>query len=116
LNTELRKRLRTRLGRNPQPSAAIVDSQSVKTTGVGGAKRCGFDPAKKVEGRKRHLLVDTEGLLLEVRVHSAKVPDEDGIRLLLDPARDRPLGASLTFGLMPASKGGAEGGPKRHWV
>jgi len=55
---------------------------------VGGNGR-GFDPAKKVEGRKRHLLVDTEGLVLEVRVHSAKVPDEDGIRLLLDPARER---------------------------
>jgi transposase len=65
-----------------------VDSQSVKTTGVGGNER-GFDPAKKVEGRKRHLLVDTEGLVLEVRVHSAKVPDEDGIRLLLEPARER---------------------------
>jgi len=42
-----------------------------------------------VEGRKRHLLVDTEGLVLKVRVHSAKVPDQDGIRLLLDPVRDR---------------------------
>ena len=55
---------------------------------MGGTER-GFDPAKKLEGRKRPLLVDTEGLVLEVRVHSAKVPDEDGIRLLLDPARDR---------------------------
>ena len=88
MNTELRERLRARLGRNPQPSAAIVDSQSVRTTGVGGKER-GFDPAKKVEGRKRHLLVDTEGLLLEARVHSAKVPDEDGIKLLLESARDR---------------------------
>jgi putative transposase len=87
LNTELRERLRARLGRNPQPSAAIVDSQTTRTTGVGGNER-GFDPAKKVEGRKRHLLVDTEGLVLEVRVHSAKVPDEDGIRLLLNPARN----------------------------
>ena len=80
--------MRVRLGRDPKPSASIVDSQSLKTTGVGGKER-GFDPAKKVEGRKRHLLVDTEGLVLEARVHSARVPDQDGIRLLLDPARER---------------------------
>jgi putative transposase len=65
-----------------------VDSQSVKTTGVGGTER-GFDPAKKVEGRKRHLLVDTEGLVLKAKVHSAKVPDQDGLRLLLESARAR---------------------------
>src|ERR671912_470461 len=88
LNAELRERLRWHLGRNSHPSAGIVDSQSLRTTGVGGNER-GFDPAKKVESRKRHLLVDTEGLVLKVKVHSAKVPDQDGLKLLLEAAGDR---------------------------
>lgn len=47
----------------------------------------GYDGNKKVRGRKRHLLVDTEGLVLRAKVHSAKVPDQDGLRLLLESAR-----------------------------
>ena len=88
LNTELRELLRERLGRDTNPSAGIVDSRSVETAGVGGYER-GFDPIKEVKGRKRHLLVDTEGLVLEARVHSAKVPDQDGIRPPLEQARER---------------------------
>ena len=81
LNTVLREQLRVRQGRAAQPSAGIVDSQSVKTTGVGGPR--GYDGGKKINGRKRHVLVDTQGLLLCAKVHEANIADRDGIKLLL---------------------------------
>jgi putative transposase len=79
--------LREGMGREASPTAAIIDTQSVKTTESGGPR--GYDAAKKVNGRKRHIAVDTQGLLLGVLVHAASVQDADGAGDLL--RRMKPL-------------------------
>lgn len=81
INARLRAMARKQQGKRCRPTAAILDSQSVKSDGHGG--EVGYDAAKKIHGRKRHLLVDTLGLVLGVLVTAASVPEREGAQSLL---------------------------------
>jgi putative transposase len=91
IRAELHMALRERMGRKASPSAAVLDSQSVKSAEKEAVKttRWGYDAGKKVKGRKIHALVDTEGLPMRVVVHSAAIQDRDGAGLVLDKIRRR---------------------------
>ena len=108
VNHALRALVRVRSGREPEPSGAIIDSQSARTTEQGGPR--GYDGHKKLKGRKRHVLVDTTGLLLKVVIHPADVNDRKGGELVLADIRQQlPRLAHIW-----ADQGYA--GEFKHWV
>ena len=87
INDTLRRQVRRAEGHDEEPSAGIIDSQSAKGSRTSGVR--GYDAGKKVTGTKRHVLVDTLGLLLCVLVHPANLQDRDGAKLLLSKAQGR---------------------------
>ena len=93
----LRKQERQRQGRDEEPSAAVIDSQSIKTSAVRGESK-GFDMGKKIWGRKRHALVDTEGNLMEVKVTGADDSDLAGGKQLFEPLQGRFPRLQLIWG------------------
>jgi putative transposase len=110
LNAALREAVREQEERAAEPSAAIMDSQSVKTTAIAGER--GYDAAKNVTGRKRHILVDVLGLLLTVVVTKASVPEREGAKILLK----RALAQDFEQLMLIWADGGYTGQDFYNWV
>jgi transposase len=111
LTDRLRGRLRMALGRDAQPSAAIVDSESVKGADTVGSGTRGFDSGKKINGRKRHIAVDVEGFLLAVVVTAASVGDRTGAKLLVILLLNTCTRLKLIW-----ADSGYDGNPLARWV
>ncbi len=93
----LRMQVRRKQDRDQEPSAAIIDSQSIKTSAVRGPEK-GYDMGKKIWGRKRHMLVDTQGNVLAVKVLGADSSDQEGGRALLEPLKELLPRMKLVWG------------------
>jgi transposase len=111
LTDRLRGRLRAVLGRDEQPSAAIVDSESVKGADTVGAGSRGYDGGKAINGRKRHIAVDVEGFLLAVVVTAASVGDRMGAKLLVIMLLNTCTRLKLIW-----ADSGYDGAPLAAWV
>jgi putative transposase len=105
INDALRERVRMAAGKKRTPTAAVIDSQSVKTTEVGGEER-GYDAGKKINGRKRHIVVDTLGLIMAVVVHGAYWPDQLGAVLVFWRMRDKFRRLKVVFADFAYSRDG----------
>jgi len=95
LHDRLRGKVRQAAGRDPEPTAGIIDAQSVRAAATVPAATSGYDAGKKVPGRKRHIVVDCLGLLLAVMVTAANITDRDAARSLLPRLRERYFRLSL---------------------